>query len=248
MELDLSTLIMEAVNFLILVWIMNRILYRPVAAIIAQRQAALERTRAEAEQLKNEATGLRQTYQGRLASWDAEKAELRRQLQGEMSAERQRLMAALDEELAGTRDKARVAEERRSQEVARLCEERAIASAGRFAASLLARIATAEQSMRLQEMLLEDLARLPDDQRRAIAEALGRDDALVRVVSAHPLEPTVSRAFESRFREIFPEALRFSFTEDPALLAGVRVIAGPWNLAANLSDELAFFRGGIDAD
>lgn len=248
MELDLSTLIMEAVNFLILVWIMNRILYRPVAAIIAQRQAALERTRVEAEQLKSEATGLRQTYQGRLASWDAEKAELRRQLQGEMSAERQRLMAALDEELAGTRDKARVAEERRSQEVARLCEERAIASAGRFAASLLARIATAEQSIRLQEMLLEDLAMLPDDQRRAIAEALGRDDALVRVVSAHPLEPTASRAFESRFREIFPEALRFSFTEDPTLLAGVRVIAGPWNLAANLSDELAFFRGGIDAD
>ena len=248
MELDLSTLIMEAVNFLILVWIMNRILYRPVAAIIAQRQAALERTRSEAEQLKNEATGLRHTYQGRLASWDAEKAELRRQLQGEMSAERQRLMAALDEELAGTRDKARVAEERRSQEVARLCEERAIASAGRFAASLLARIATAEQSIRLQEMLLEDLAMLPDDQRRAIAEALGRDDALVRVVSAHPLEPAVSRAFENRFREIFPEALRFSFTEDPTLLAGVRVIAGPWNLAANLSDELAFFRGGIDAD
>lgn len=248
MELDLSTLIMEAVNFLILVWVMNRILYRPVAAIIAQRQAALERTRAEAEQLKSEATGLQQTYQGRLASWDAEKTELRRQLQGEMSAERQRLMAALDEELAGTRDKARVAEERRSQELARLCEERAISSAGRFAASLLARIATAEQSMRLQEMLLEDLARLSDDQRRAIAEALGRDDALVRVVSAHPLEPTVSRAFENRFREIFPEALRFSFTEDPTLLAGVRVIAGPWNLAANLSDELAFFRGGIDAD
>lgn len=248
MELDLSTLIMEAVNFLILVWIMNRILYRPVAAIIAQRQEALERTRVEAEQLRSEATGLRQTYQGRLASWDAEKAELRRQLQGEMSAERQRLMAALDEELAGMRDKARVAEERRSQEVARLCEERAIANAGRFAARLLARTATAEQSMRLQEMLLEDLAMLPDDQHRAIAEALGRDDALVRVVSAHPLAPTVSRAFESRFREIFPEALRFSFTEEPALLAGVRVIAGPWNLAANLSDELAFFRGGIDAD
>jgi F-type H+-transporting ATPase subunit b len=248
MELDLSTLIMEAINFLILVWIMNRILYRPVAAIIAQRQAALEQTRAEAAQLRSEAVGLRQTYQVRLASWDTEKAELRRQLHAEIAVERQRLMAALDEELAGMRDKARVAEERRSEELVRLSEERAIAHAGRFAARLLARTATAEQGMLLMGMLLEDLAALPDDQRRAIDEALGKDDAPVQVISAHPLAPTASQAFEGRFREMFPEALRFSFTEDPSLLAGVRVIAGPWNLAANLSDELAFFRGGTDAD
>lgn len=248
MELDISTLIMEIVNFLILVWIMNRILYRPVARIIAQRQAALERTRAEAEQFRSEATALQQSYQGRLASWDTEKAELRRQLHAEIAMERQRLTATLDEELAGMRDKARVAEERRSEELARLCEERAIANAGRFAARLLARTATPEQGMLLTEMLLDDLGGLPDDQRRAISDALGRDDAVVRVVSAHPLAPSACQACESRFREIFPEALRFSFTEEPALLAGVCVIAGPWNLAANLRDELAFFRGGINGD
>jgi F-type H+-transporting ATPase subunit b len=248
MELDLSTLIMEVINFLILAWIMNRILYRPVAAIIARRQAALERTRAEAEQLRSEATGLQETYQGRLASWDTEKAELRRQLHAEIAMERQRLLANLEEELAGMRDKARVAEERRSEEVARLCEERAISSAGRFAARLLARVATPEQGMKFVEMLLEDLEGLPDDQGRAISEALDRDDTVVRVVSAHPLPPAACRAFETRFREIFPHASRFSFTEEPRLLAGVRVIAGPWNLAANLCDELAFFRGGINGD
>jgi F-type H+-transporting ATPase subunit b len=246
MELDLTTFIMEVVNFLILVWIMNRILYKPVRRIINERQAALERIRAEAERLQSEATGLRQEYQGRLASWNTEKTELRHQLQGEIAVERQRLTATLEEELAGMRDKARVAEERRAEEMARLSEERAISSAGRFAAGLLTRIATPEQGMRLLEMLLEDLTGLPEDQRSAITEALGRDDAVVRVVSAHPLAPTVSEAFKTRFREIFPAAGRFSFTEDDTLLAGVRVIAGPWNLAANLKDELAFFRGGIN--
>lgn len=248
MELDLSTFILEVVNFLILVWIMNRILYRPVRSIIARRQEALEGLRAEAERFREEATGLQQSYQGRLASWDAEKAELRRQLQAEIAAERRRLLEGLAEELNGVRDKARVAEERRARELVRLSEERAIADAGRFAALLLARIATPEQGLRLMEMLLEDLSLLTDDRHRAMAEALGRDDTVVRVVSAHPLPPSACRAFESRFREIFPQALRFSFAEDPALLAGMRVVAGPWNLAANLKDELAFFRGGTDAD
>ena len=226
MELDLTTFLMEVANFLILVWIMKRLLYKPVQAIIAKRQAAMELTRSEAEQMRNDATELGQAYQGRLASWDEEKAELRRQL----------------------RDKARVTEERLAEERVRLSEERAIANAGRFAARLLTRVATPELGGQLMEMLLEDLAGLPDDKRRAIVEALGREEAVVRVVSAHPLAESVSEQFEKRFREIFPAARQFNFSVSEDLLAGIRINTGPWNLSANLKDELAFFRGGINGD
>jgi len=248
MELDLTTFLMEVANFLILVWIMKRLLYKPVQAIIAKRQAAMELTRSEAEQMRNDATELGQAYQGRLASWDEEKAELRRQLQVEIAAERQRLTTSLKQELVGMRDKARVTEERLAEERVRLSEERAIANAGRFAARLLTRVATPELGGQLMEMLLEDLAGLPDDKRRAIVEALGREEAVVRVVSAHPLAESVSEQFEKRFREIFPAARQFNFSVSEDLLAGIRINTGPWNLSANLKDELAFFRGGINGD
>lgn len=248
MELDLTTFLMEVANFLILVWILNRLLYKPVQAIIAKRQAALEQIRSEAGQMRAEAAELGQTYQGRLASWDAEKAELRRQLQAEISTERQRLTSNLNLELEGMRDKLRVAEERQTEERARLCEERAIANASRFAAALLTRFATPELGLQLTGMLLDDLARLPEQQWRAIVEALAAENAVVTVVSAHPLPETASQQFQERFRAIFPSASRFSFAVDPALLAGVRVNTGPWNLSASLKDELAFFRGAVNGD
>jgi len=248
MELDLTTFLMEVANFLILVWIMNRLLYKPVQAIIAKRQAAMERTRSEAEGMRAEAAELGQAYQGRLASWDAEKAELRNQLKAEIVAERQRLTASLDLELAGMREKARVTEERRAEELVRLSEERAIAGAARFAARLLTRVATPELGSQLITMLFEDLTKLPDEQRRAIVEALDKEGAVVQVVSAHPLAETVSGYFEASFLEIFPAAKQFSFSVNAALIAGIRVIAGPWNLSANLKDELAFFLGGINGD
>ena len=81
---------------------------------------------------------------GRLASWDAEKAELRQSV-----AERDRWRAPTLSNPSGrgtvrnARDKARIAEERRAEELHRLSEERAIAGAGRFAARLLARISHA---------------------------------------------------------------------------------------------------------
>ena len=246
MELDLTTFLMEVVNFLILVWIMNRILYKPVLGIIAARQERMERTRSEAERLREEATRLEQTFQGRLASWDSEKAELRRRLQAEIGADRRRLAAGLDAELDGMREKARVAEERRIEELVRLSEERAIANAGRFASRLLTRLATPELGMRLLEMLLEDLTGLPAGQRRAITETLDGEDVLVGVTSAHILGEDARKTIEARFLDVFPTAGRLRFTEDASLLAGVRVTAGPWNLAANLRDELAFFRGGVN--
>lgn len=248
MELDLTTILMEIANFLILVWIMNRLLYKPVQAIIAKRQAAMEQIRADAERMRAEAAALGETYQGRLASWDREKGELRRQLLAEIAAQRQRLTTALDMELGDMREKARVTEERRTEEMVRLSEERAIEGAGQFAARLLTRVATPELGERLLEMLLEDLAGLPDEQRRSISEALDKREAAVRVVSAHPLAAPAAAAFESRFRDIFPAATEFSFSVNEALLAGIRVIVGPWNLEASLKDELAFFLGGINGD
>lgn len=248
MQIDLTTFLMEVANFLILVWIMNRLFYKPVQTIIAKRQAAMELTRTEAEQIRIEATELVRTYQERLASWDAEKAELRRQLQTEIANERQRLTSGLDTELAEMRDKARVTEERQTEELVHLSEERAIANACRFAARLLARAANPELGDKLMEMLLEDLVGLPDEQRRSIVEALAREEAVVRIVSAHVLSEATVERFQDRFRAIFPTAQNFSFTVNEALLAGIRVNTGPWNLSANLKDELSFFRGGINGD
>lgn len=248
MQIDLTTFLMEVANFLILVWIMNRLFYKPVQAIIAKRQAAMEEMRSEAEQMRTVATELERAYQGRLASWDAEKAELRRQLQAEIAIERQRLTAGLDTELAEMRDKARVTEERQVEELVRVSEERAIANAGSFASRLLARIANQDLGEQLMEMLLDDLAGLHDEQRRSIVEALGREEAVVRVASAHTLSDTVAERFQERFQAIFPTAQHFRFTVNEALLAGIRVNTGPWNMSANLKDELAFFQGGINGD
>lgn len=248
MELDLTTFLMEIANFIILLWILNRLFYKPVRRIIAQRQAATARTRAEAEQMRAEAVELEQSYQGRLAAWDAEKTELRRQLQHELFEERQRLKADITAELAEMRDKARVAEERRADELARLSEERAIAAAGQFASRLLSRVASPELDLKLVEMLLSDLDHLPEQQKGAITDALDRGEAIVRVATAHQLSEQIKEQFETRFRKLFPTAQTISYSEDPALLAGIRVIAGPWNLAASLLDELAFFRGGSNGD
>ena len=59
MHIDWWTLALQAVNFLVLVWLLQRFLYRPVLAIIARRQQLTESVIAEADTAKAAAEALR---------------------------------------------------------------------------------------------------------------------------------------------------------------------------------------------
>ena len=62
MELNLSTFLLEIVNFLVLVWILKRFLYKPVMGVIERRKVGIEQTLAQAEDKTREATALREQY------------------------------------------------------------------------------------------------------------------------------------------------------------------------------------------
>jgi F-type H+-transporting ATPase subunit b len=67
MELNWSTFVLEIINFLVLVWILQRLLYKPVLAVIARRRAGIEKTLADAKHLQAEAERLKAQYESRLA-------------------------------------------------------------------------------------------------------------------------------------------------------------------------------------
>ena len=105
MELNWSTFILEIVNFLILIWILKRFLYRPVLEIIARRRERVEKTLADAEAINAEAHALQEKYQSRLADWETEKNEARESLQREIAAERAQRLKQLQSELDKEREK-----------------------------------------------------------------------------------------------------------------------------------------------
>jgi len=133
MQLDWTTLVLEIINFLVLVWILKRFLYKPVLDIVARRRAGIEDAMARAEKTRQEAAALKDQYEGRVADWEQERARAREKLQGELDAERQRRLQALQDELQNEREKARVADERRQSEARQRLEQQAVSQSARFA-------------------------------------------------------------------------------------------------------------------
>jgi F-type H+-transporting ATPase subunit b len=241
MELDWTTFLLEIANFLILVWIMNRLLYRPVMNAIAARRAGLARTAAEAERLRQDAAELEAHYKSRLAEWEREKEGLRKDMLVELSADRTRLEAAIQASLEQERDKARTIRDQDLRDRLMEMEEIALGQGSRFVTRLLEEVSSPELEERLQELFLTSLATLPAERLRAIADALGEPGVPVRAASAFVCPEERRTEIRQRLSEICGYQGIIEFVEEPMLLAGVQLRAGPWILDATLRGELSFF-------
>lgn len=241
MEFDWTTFVLEIINFLVLVWILQRFLYKPVTAAIAARKAAIDKTLSDAQAVEAQATSLRHQFESRMAEWEHEKAHARTQLQGELDAERARMMDALHASLDQEREKARVLEQRHTVETRHRLEEAALAQGGRFVARLLSRIAGAELEERIRGLLLEDLPRLGDAELRKLRTACQEAGGRIEISSAYPLAAAQRQSLVQALSDLAGQPLTCKFVQNMELMAGLRIAIGPWMLRCNLRDELRFF-------
>ena len=174
MALDWSTLALEAVNFLILVWLLQHFLYRPVLAAIDRRREATERILAQAEATRNEAQAVRAELGKEREGLAAERILLLEKAQADAEAERQRLIEAARSEATAIR-KAGYArlEHERTEGVAALRRH-----AARLAVELAERLLRATGDRRATAVLLERacaaLEEMPAEEHRAMLD-FGRE-------------------------------------------------------------------------
>lgn len=238
MSIDWSTFGLELFNFLILVWILQRLLYRPILQAVERRRQAEAAAQESARRLRAEAEELQKTYAARLAEWAAEKARLQQQFDAEMDHRRAEAEARLEQDLArqkADRSDQEAQEKRRELEA---MEGAAVRMSGQFAARLLQRLAGPEVQDKLIAMLLEDLGRLPPPQRDRLRQAPWHT---VELASAYPLSDGQQAALGSALAGFCDAPPVLHCVVKAELLAGARIQAGAVTLGANIADELEAF-------
>ena len=92
MPIDWFTVVAQAVNFLILVWLLKRFLYKPILQAIDEREKGIAAQLAEAEAKKAEAQKERDDFQHKNEAFDQARAVLLKKAEDEANAERQQLL------------------------------------------------------------------------------------------------------------------------------------------------------------
>jgi F-type H+-transporting ATPase subunit b len=240
-ELNWSTFVLEIVNFLVLVWILQRFLYKPVLDMIARRRGQIEQSLKEAKNDRQQAERLQHLYEGRLSEWEQEKQAARKILERDLDEERTRRLDELKSELNQERQKSQVVAQREQERQTRRLEQRAIVLAAGFASRLLSRIAGPELERQLIEAALHDLHTLPDDQREQLRQAWRAESEPLTVTTAYTLDEPLKSALEYTIEQLAGRSVSCNYQEDRDLIAGLRASWGPWILHANIQDDLKSF-------
>lgn len=238
MSIDWWTLALQAVNVLILVWLLSRFLFRPIQGILTARQAAADKLLADAQAQKDAAARTADALQARNAGFEAEAERRRAAMQEAVEGERSRLLdqAKAQAEARARQEDAAVAAQR--VRMAAALEEKAADLAGQMALRLLERLPPQATTDALFAELAERVKALPEEERVALA-----GDAPLVVATPAPLSDAAQRGYVAALADLLPGMARPDFVVDPALIAGFelrgphRVVRNSWR--ADLDDMLA---------
>jgi F-type H+-transporting ATPase subunit b len=215
MQIDWWTLAFQAVNVLILIWLLSRFLYRPVTAAIAARQQAADRLLADAEAARAaaaaEAAALKSQRDGLAAEAERKAAEMH----AEIDRDRARLIAEAKADAAAVAKQAEAAAAAARARVTAELQEKAAILAGDMAATLLRRLPQAQITDAMFQVLLGSLRALPEEERRRLAA-----DAPLAMVTAAPLDDATRDRYLRALADALPPSASLSLAVDPALIAG----------------------------
>ncbi len=248
MEFEWTTVVLEMLNFLVLIWLLKRFFYRPVLAVIEKRRAASERIITDAQAQRQAAEALKGEYEQQLAQSAKERELAMARLDEEIAAERVRRLEIVELETQADRQRRQMLDAREAGERKTAMERDAVAIAGRFARRFLERLASPELEVKLVDLALAELQATPSETLAELRLALRDPAVTIRVITVYRLGDTQRTAFATVLGGLAERELAPLFQEDASLKSGLCLLVGSWVLMANLRDELSFFSSALERD
>lgn len=238
MLIDWFTVVAQALNFLILVWLMKRFLYRPILHAIDAREKRIAKELADADQKKADAQKERDEFRHKNEDFDQQRAALLAQATDEAQTERQRL---LDEaRQAGATLHAKQQETWRNdartlnQSICSRTQQEVFA----IARKALADLAGTSLEARLAAVFARRLRDMDNSMKSGLAEALktASDPAIVRSAFDLPVEQRAT--IQNTINETFSADIRLRFETSPDLISGIELTTNGQKVAWSIADYL----------
>jgi len=246
MLIDWFTVCAQALNFLILVWLMKRFLYKPILNAINEREKKVAAELSNADKKKAEAQKESDEFKHKNEEFEMQRATLLSKATNEAEAERQRLLGearkAADALSARRRETLRNEEHNLHQAISKRTQHEVFA----IVRKTLTDLATTGLEERLSEVFTRRLREMDGRAKARMADVLGKlsNPALVR--SAFDLPAEQRAVIQNALNETFSADIHIQFETAPALISGIELTANGQKLAWSIADYLTSMENSVD--
>ncbi|MGC9334362.1 MAG: F0F1 ATP synthase subunit delta [Anaerolineae bacterium] len=248
LELDIATIILEIVNFVVLSALLYYFLFRPVLKRVEERAAEKERLLNEAAQEREEAIEMRAEIEEQMENIDRQIARIvddaREQIQDEREAILEEVRHAAERMIIQAR---REAERIQEAELASV-RDNLLATLADACTQIIGQVTPKEVHHSLVEQLTArvwEMGRKDMEQVEALRRSLGERTPTAYAVSARALSEEEQRELVRTFSAVADRNVTVDMEVDPSLAAGLRVRIGDMVVDNSLAKQVSELHGEI---
>jgi len=245
MLIDWFTVAAQALNFLILVWLMKRFLYKPILNAIDAREKLIAKELADADAKKAEAQKEHEEFQKKNEEFDQQRAALLTKATDEAKTERERLLddarKAADALSAKRQESLSHDAQNLNQAISRLTQKEVFA----ITRKALTDLATTSLEERMGEVFDRRLRELDGKSKSVLGDALRKNSEPALIRSTFDLPAAQRAAIQNALNETFSAEIHIRFETAPDLVSGIELTTNGQKVGWTIADYLASLEKGV---
>ena len=245
MEINWFTVIAQIVNFLILVWLLKRFLYKPVLNAVDEREKKISGQLAHAEATKKAAIKEQERFMQKNELFEQERAAKMKQVLEEIDAEKTRLFTETRKESDALRTKYEASLQEQQKSLAETVRQRTTEEVFAIAGKTLEDLANANLEEQVVAIFMEKIRALEPGQKEELSNALNENKKAVSIKSAFELSPKSKKELARLITGITGQQNQFSYLLVPALVSGISIDTENYQLSWNIDSYLNSLRLSI---
>ena len=246
MLIDWFTVVAQMLNFLVLVWLLKRFLYKPVLDAIDAREKGIATKLADAEAKEAKARKEHQEFDYKNKAFDEQRNALMVKATVDAKADHDRMLGdahkEADELRTSEATSLRNDQVRLSMGIKRMAQDQVFA----IARKTLNDLATVSLEERVGEVFTRRLRQMDAKGKEELGAALKASPEASLVRSAFELPADQKDAIQNALNETFSSVIRVRYETDANAISGIEITANGQKLAWSISSYLDAFGQSLE--
>lgn len=238
MLIDWFTVCAQAVNFLLLIWLLKRFLYKPILGAMDAREKEIAGRLHDAETQKTEAETERERLRVAMVEFETQREALLKKVADEAETTRKRLSAEVRQEIGTLRTKWRETLQNEQDALRTELANRAQREIFAIARRALRDLAGKELEQQIATVFLRQLNALNGAEKEGLATILRTSHQPVVIRSAFDLARPERARIENAIRETLVPDLPVRFETTSDLLGGIELAANGYKISWSIAGYL----------
>ena len=238
MLIDWFTVAAQLVNFLVLVWLLKRFLYKPILKAIDEREQKIVMRLHDADTKKSEAENERDDLRRRNSEFEQQREGLLNNAINEVKGEHQRLLNDARKEVEDLRlrlhESLRNEHQNLNQEIIHRARDEVFA----ITRKVLSDLATADLETQMAGVFIRRLNELKEEEKKQLLTALSSSNQGITICSTFELAKDQKDAIQKTIHDLFHMERPIIFETSTHLTGGFELFTNEYKLSWNIEEYL----------